>query len=169
MARPTTPIPLVYVETTVWSFALATDSPDLTEATHAFFDACRAGQFSTVIGPPVLREIERADEGKREELLELIRGTDPRVLERSSSAEQLASEFLRVGAVPPSKPDDAAHVAYAFAVGADVLVSWNFKHIASLRRAEKFNAAALLSGFAKRLIITTPPEALYGDDSTDTL
>jgi predicted nucleic acid-binding protein len=155
---------MVYVETTVWSFAFADDSPDYTSDTLQFFDACRAGRFDTIIGPTVLDEIVRSEPATRECLVGLIREISPRRVSTATEADTLASSFVRLGAVPPSKPDDASHVAYAFLAGADILVSWNFKHIANVRRAEKFNAIASLIGFRKPLIITTPSEMLYGDD-----
>lgn len=155
----------VYVETTVWSFAVATDSPDLTAQTVEFFAACEKGRFQAVIGPTVLDEIDRADETTRELLRSLIGRVSPSQVPTSDAGRHLASEFLRMGAVPPSKPDDASHVADAVLAGGDVLVSWNFKHIANKRREEKFNAIALLSGYRDRLMITTPSEVLYGDDA----
>lgn len=154
----------VYVETTVWSFAFADDSPDYRAATLAFFDECRRGRFSTLTSPPVFDEVLRSEEPKRSQLSKLIVEINPTRLAASDDADRLAGEFVRLGAVPPSKPIDAAHVAYAFLAQADVLVSWNFKHITNVRRSQKFNAAASLFGFQKPLIITTPSEILYGDE-----
>lgn len=156
--------PLVYVETTVWSFALATDSPDLTSLTLEFFEECRRGRFQPLIGPTVIEEISKADDIKRRALLELVRNIAPLIASPVPETVSLATAFVRGGAVPPSKPDDAAHVAQAFVAGAELLVSWNFKHIASLSRSAKFNAIALLSGFSQGLIITTPAEVLHDDE-----
>jgi predicted nucleic acid-binding protein len=156
----------VYIETTVWSFAFADDSPIMRVQTREFFESCRAGKFEPIIGPPVLAEIARADLPKRNHLVELVREDRPLVHDFDERAMSLASEFVRFGAVPPSKPDDASHVAVAFSAKADALVSWNFKHIANVRRAEKFNAAAVLMGYSHRLIITTPPEIVYDDHSS---
>jgi len=71
---------------------------------------------------------------------------------------------VKHGAVPPAKPDDARHVAYAFVAGMDVLVSWNFRHIASVRRAAKFNEIARKLGFVKPLSIVSPPQVIYVDE-----
>jgi hypothetical protein len=152
----------VYVETTVWSFAFADDSPDLTRITLQFFDRCRAGLIAPVIGPVVFKEIDGAPEPVKSKLLGLIDRLSPEVLAGSVRADRLAQEFLTLGAVPPSKPDDAAHVAAAYVGECDVLVSWNFKHITNVRKAQKFNAAALLRGFRKPLIIVTPAEVNHG-------
>lgn len=156
----------VYVETTVWSFAFADDSPDLASETLKFFEACRRGSLGAVVSPVVIAELIQSPEPIRRQLLTLVDDIAPTVLPESSAVADLAHAFLRHGAVPPSKPLDAAHVAHAFVAGIGVLVSWNFKHIANIRRAQKFNAIALLSGWAAPLTITTPSEVTHGDDQT---
>jgi hypothetical protein len=153
----------VYVETTVWSFAFADDSPDYTRDTLRFFDRCRAGQIAPVISGVVIRELERSPEPTLGRLMGLVSDISPEVLELSDETEALAQAFLEMGVAPPSKPDDARHVAAAFVARLDVLVSWNFKHIASIARADRFNAAATLRGYHKPLRIVTPIEVLYGE------
>jgi len=156
----------IYIETTVWSFALADDVPDFTADTLLFFDECRAGRVKPVISPVVLEEIGRSSEPLRTRLLGLIREIAPAVAPSVPAIEELAQAFLSLGVVPPSKPDDAAHVAAAFVAKCDALVSWNFKHITNLRRADRFNAVAVLRGYSSPLRIVTPSEVLYADDET---
>lgn len=43
-------------------------------------------------------------------------------------------------------------------------MSWNFRHIANLRRAEKFNAVAVLQGYHHEMRIVSPGEVLYAQD-----
>jgi hypothetical protein len=150
----------VYVETTVWSFAFAEDVPDYAADTRKFFDRCRSRAVVPIASALVLTELRRADPPTRDQLLALVREIGPEIVQGSDAASRLAAAFLRHGAVPPSKPDDAMHVAIAFGADVDVLVSWNFKHIASVRRAERFNAIALLEGFGKPLRIVSPLELL---------
>lgn len=155
---------IVYIETTVWSFAFADDSPDFTRSTLAFFAGIQSAGVQPIISALVLTEIRRSGEPVRSQLLDLVRRIGPRVVPDAEASLQLADDFLKVGAVPPSKPDDAAHVAAAFVAGADVLVSWNFKHITNVRRAQMFNAAAQLRGFRKPLTIVTPAEVISGNE-----
>jgi predicted nucleic acid-binding protein len=154
----------IYIETTVWSFAFATDSPDYSAATLAFFDRCRRRSFVTVISGAVIREIARAAQPVRDQLADLVREISPEIVPAQTAIDDLQSNFLRLGVVPPGKPDDAAHVDAAFAAGCDILVSWNFKHITNVRRAERFNAAAAMFGYSKPLRIVTPSEVLYADE-----
>jgi len=57
-------------------------------------------------------------------------------------------------------------VAAAFDEGLDVLVSWNFRHIANVRRAEKFNAVAILQGYHHAMRIVSPAEVMYAEDDS---
>ena len=156
----------VYVETSVWSFVLADDVPDYRLHTLEFLAQCRAGRIEPFVSPVVLEELDRAEPHLRDRLIQLVREIEPTVVEFDRRAEELADAFVRERVVPASKPQDARHVAAAFVAELDVLVSWNFRHIASVRRADRFNAGALLEGFYKPLRIVSPPEVIY-DDSTD--
>ena len=43
------------------------------------------------------------------------------------------------GALGPRSIHDARHIALATVAGVDVLVSWNFHHIANFRRLQAYN------------------------------
>ena len=77
----------VYIETSVWSFAFADDSPDYTRDTLAFFDVCRAGRFEPLVSTVVLKEIARADDPVRTRLWLLVREMRPRVVSLTPEIE----------------------------------------------------------------------------------
>jgi hypothetical protein len=154
----------IYIETSVWSFAFADDAPDYRADTLAFFERCRSGFCDAFISDIVLAEIDRAEDPLKEQLIQIVRDVRPTVFALSPDAQALSDVFLREHAVPPSKPEDARHVAAAFAEELDVLVSWNFRHIANVRRADRFNALALLAGYHRPLRIVSPAEVLYEDE-----
>jgi predicted nucleic acid-binding protein len=59
---------------------------------------------------------------------------------------------------------DAQHIATATVSHADVLVSWNFKHIVNLLRIRAYNAVNLKYGYPL-LEIRTPQEVInYGEE-----
>ncbi len=154
----------VYIETSVWSFAYAEDTPDYRADTLAFFERCREGAFELFVSEVVLAEIERADEPLKSELMRLVSEHRPTLFELSPEALELADAFVRERVVPRNKPEDARHVAAAFVNELDVLVSWNFRHIANVRRAARFNAVAILAGYHRPLRIVSPQEVLYDDE-----
>ena len=95
---------------------------------------------------------------KSERLQGLVDELDPAFLDVSEEAVLLANEFLRAGAVPPSKANDARHVAVALTNNMDVLVSWNYRHLVNIKRRELFYQVGVMNGFYKPLQIVTPPE-----------
>jgi predicted nucleic acid-binding protein len=156
----------VYIETSVWSFAFAEDVPEYRADTIVFFDLCRRGLFEPCVSTAVLTEIGFAQAPLRERLQELVRSVKPVLLPWLAEADDLSEAFVREKAVPPSKPEDARHVAIAMAHSLDVLVSWNFRHIVNLRREERFNAIATLRGYYHNLRIVSPQELIYYDEAS---
>lgn len=71
----------------------------------------------------------------------------------------LANAYLQDGAVAESSLSDARHIAMATIARADVLVSWNFKHIVNLNRIRRFNAVNLKLGYPL-IEIRSPSEVL---------
>jgi hypothetical protein len=49
--------------------------------------------------------------------------------------------------IPPSKPNDSLHVAYATVHELDFLLSWNFQHLANVRREARILAINLKEGY----------------------
>ncbi len=58
---------------------------------------------------------------------------------------------------------DAIHVAAATVAGADLVLSWNFKHIVNYDRIHKYNAVNLLNGY-RQIDIRSPMELTHGEE-----
>lgn len=50
--------------------------------------------------------------------------------------------------------DDALHVAHATLARADVIVSWNFKHLVNPSRVRAFNGVNIVQGHGPVIIMT---------------
>jgi len=50
--------------------------------------------------------------------------------------------------------NDALHVALAVVARADMIVSWNFKHIVHFDKMRGFNAVNLKEGYAQLMILS---------------
>ena len=111
----------------------------------------------------VLLEIGKASDPIRKRLRSLFDQYKPIMLESSAEAEILAELYLERGAVPPKKLEDALHVAIATVAEMDALVTWNYKHLANLKRSEFFHSINLEQGYHKKLEIVTPMEVM-GDE-----
>lgn len=59
---------------------------------------------------------------------------------------ELSRAYLDAGIVGPQWLDDTLHVAAATVARADAIVSWNFKHIVSLKKIKAYNAVNLMQG-----------------------
>jgi hypothetical protein len=62
--------------------------------------------------------------------------------------------------------DDALHVAQATLARADVIVSWNFKHLVNPTRIRAFNGVNLGQGYGL-VVIMTPAEVIGGLEQAD--
>jgi predicted nucleic acid-binding protein len=92
--------------------------------------------------------------------------TDPtRILDVSPEAFALAQAYLAAGVVSAKFADDATHVAVATCEGIGLIVSWNFKHLASLHRNERFNAVNRLHGRPAVRIVA--PSVLLNPDEDE--
>jgi hypothetical protein len=80
----------------------------------------------------------------------------PRI--RASEVVCLADAYLQQQIVPLKKRDDAFHVAYATVFEMDVLLSWNFKHLANIRREARFAAVNQVEGYWRTPRIVSPME-----------
>ena len=72
----------------------------------------------------------------------------------------LAEAYVREGAIPLKKYDDALHVAISTVRGMDVLVSWNFEHLANVNKERRISAVNEANGYFRLLRITTPLEVM---------
>ncbi|MFM2296073.1 MAG: hypothetical protein RLZZ350_2486 [Verrucomicrobiota bacterium] len=84
------------------------------------------------------------------------------VLPLTAEAEALAHAYLKAKVVSPNYTDDARHVAIASVEQIDLIVSWNFKHLANYQRETGFNTVNRLQGYGSVRILT-PLELIYGD------
>ena len=58
--------------------------------------------------------------------------------------------------VPPSKIEDAQHLAIAVENGLDLLVSWNFSHMVSVRTQKRLPEICAAQRYFKQLLIVSP-------------
>jgi len=72
---------------------------------------------------------------------------------------RLAEAYVNKGVVGRTSLEDCIHIAAATVHKADVLVSWNFKHIVNVRRVRGYNAINAEFGYPV-LEIRSPREVL---------
>jgi hypothetical protein len=64
----------------------------------------------------------------------------------SEEIERLRDAYLQAGVLGPASVGDAEHIASASIAGAELVVSWNFKHIVLYEKIAGFEAVNILHG-----------------------
>ncbi|MGK5094443.1 hypothetical protein WDW89_20805 [Deltaproteobacteria bacterium TL4] len=153
----------LYLETSVWNFYYADDAPEKKEITVQFFENLPNSDFEIYISDMVVIEISRASEAEQERLSGLIAKFNPVRLHADDEVESLANQYIFQKILPQKSIADATHIAVATVNELNAVVSWNMRHIASLRKQEKVQAINLLNGFTKPLQLITPYEVSEKD------
>ena len=86
------------------------------------------------------------------------------VVNSSEESNELKQAYLDAGVVGPASRNDAAHIALATIFGAELVLSWNFKHIVRLQKIRLFNAVNVESGY-QPLSIRSPREVVTLENS----
>jgi predicted nucleic acid-binding protein len=154
----------IYLDTSVINFLFADDAPEKREITVRFFDGWVAtGRYETAISPVVVREIARTeDAGDRARLLDVIAKYSLKSVPLVPRTEvaHLADAYVAAKVIPAKKYEDALHVALCTIHELDVLVSWNFHHLANVNKERRITAVNQSLGYYYPLRITTPLEVM---------
>lgn len=151
--------PRVYLDTSIWSFYFADDSPERRDLTRELFDDFRQHRYEPCISAVVLEEIDAAPEPLRTKLNALLDEITPTVLQIGEAALDLSRQYIQQGTIPQKYDDDALHIAVAVANNMDLLLSWNFAHIVKLRTRRVVSATSKLLGY-KEIEICSPEEVV---------
>jgi len=153
----------IYLDTSVINFVFAQDAPDFQRATIEFFED-HSMLYDLYISDVVLLEIDRtSDPQHRERLHSVLAKHNVGILPDDDADEvrRLAQRYIEKGVIPRSKIEDAMHVAYATVHEIDVLLSWNFRHLANLNKETKVVSANMEEGYLHPLRLVSPLEVMY--------
>jgi predicted nucleic acid-binding protein len=136
---------------------------EFAEASAAFFALAEEDRFHLLVSPLVIAELRgspapvQAWYDRIQPLLELVLVSD--------AALTLRDAYLDAGVVTPRWADDALHVALATVADAELIVSWNFRHLVNYGRIRGYNAVNLLSGY--RTLDIRAPNEVIGDEGEE--
>ena len=149
----------LYLETTVPSFLFADDAPEKQQVTRQFFKWLAISPDKLYISELVLAELNRASTVVRDKLLKAVAQLPVENLPVSDEAVDLAGQYVANNVIPARYRDDALHVALAVINNLDVVVTWNMKHLANVRRIEGINRTNLILRLPP-IRIHTPEEVI---------
>ncbi len=108
----------------------------------ALFEEFKVGTKFIILSDLTLQELEFARQEIREKVLE-IPASNQITISITDEAINLAENYINEGALTNKSYNDALHIALATLNNADVLASWNFKHIVNLSRIKLYNSINL--------------------------
>lgn len=148
----------VYLDTSVLGGCF---DPEFAEWSNGLVQDLRIGLYRPLLSEVLAAEIQDAPEQVQILYAELLH-LNAEMVEVSVEAFELADAYQLRKIISPKFYDDGLHIALATIAEADVLVSWNFKHIVRFDRIRLFNAINLEFGY-KPLQIYSPREVTtYG-------
>jgi predicted nucleic acid-binding protein len=149
----------LYIETTVPNFLFADDAPEKKAITEEFYKWIKISSDTLYISELVLDELNRTQPPLRAKLLDAVARLQAKNLAITREAEGVARRYVQDKAIPTRYRDDALHVAIAVLNGLDVVVTWNMKHLANVRRIERINRTNRVMALSP-IRIHTPEEVI---------
>ncbi len=131
--------------------------------TIPFFERVKSREIVIIVSDILEAELLRAPDFVKDLLMNLpvLQIEKTRL---SPEAIALADKYIDAKVVGKTSRADCQHIAIATLCNADVLVSWNFKHIVNLDRIRGYNGINYQNGH-KMIEIRTPKEIVkYGNE-----
>ena len=148
-----------YFDTSVFGGAF---DKEFDEVTLQLFDRVKLGQVICVFSDLTETELFNAPENVKEYFKSLPKENIERVVV-TDEILILASKYVSQKVVGQTSFDDCVHIATATIYKADILVSWNFKHIVNVYRIRGYNSINIRSNY-QSLEIRSPKEITQYED-----
>jgi predicted nucleic acid-binding protein len=129
--------------------------------TKALFERLENNEIIFIISSVLMQELQKAPKNVRS-LLDKYDKSSFEYVELTKEAIELADAYISEKVVGKTSIDDCRHIAIATIYKADVLASWNFKHIVNLERIKGYNGVNLKCGYSV-IEIRNPKELLKYD------
>jgi hypothetical protein len=149
----------VYVDASVFGGAF---DEEFQEDSCAFFDQVAQGRFKLLTSVVVAEELR----GGPREVQELFEGllASAELIRIDEKAIKLQAAYFDARILTQKWANDALHVTLATTASADLIVSWNFRHIVHFEKVIKYNAVNVLHGFREVAIHSPSGVIAYEDD-----
>lgn len=149
----------IYIDTSVFGGYF---EPEFELWTKVLFDRIGKNEFKVIVSRLTDIELENAPQKVRD-LANSLSQENIEWLDITAEAVQLADKYIEEKVVGQTSHSDCIHIALATLNYADVLVSWNFKHIVNHIRIRGYNSVNFKYGH-KILDIRSPREILEYED-----
>jgi predicted nucleic acid-binding protein len=135
---------------------------EFAKETKALFDNLENSKYDIMFSSVTEDELLNAPKQVKE-FLETLPLNLKRKVELTEEAVLLADTYIADNVVGRTSREDCFHIALATINKADILVSWNFKHIVNIFRIRGYNAVNLRLGYSQ-IDIRSPKDIInYGE------
>jgi len=148
----------IYVDTSVIGGYF---DQEFAQWSRALVDDFRTGRLHPVLSDLLAAEISGAPHFVRDLHLELL-ALGGIGAQMSAEAIELADRYAAHSILPLKFRNDMLHIALATVADADVVASWNFRHIVRFDKIRLFSAVNLEAGY-KPVAIHSPREIASDD------
>src|SRR5436305_2399004 len=145
--------PRVYIDTSVIGGCF---DAEFSEWSNGLMKDFAAGTFLPILSDVIAAEVQDAPAAVRA-MYETLLGSEHEFVLVTAEVTELADAYQRRKILTPKFYDDGLHIALASVAEADLLVSWNFKHIVHFDKIRLFSSVNLELGY-KPLQIYSPRE-----------
>jgi predicted nucleic acid-binding protein len=163
----------VYLDTSIINFLIAEDSPEYRKYTEMFFlMKVENNEVEAYVSRTVIEEISKTHNDKRRKSL-------LKIIDKYSGIEVLIAEghildeilflskvYIDKGIMPSKSIADSMHAAYASIFKMDILLSWNFKHLANINKEKRILEINKTMGYIYPFRMLSPKEALNVKERT---
>ena len=132
------------------------------EETLQLFERVNLGKIICMYSDLTESELLKAPENVRNYFKELPKENTERVIVNAEIIE-LATKYIEEKVVGKTSFDDCLHIATATLNKADILVSWNFKHIVNVYRIRGYNSINLRMNYFSLEIRSSKEILVYED------
>ncbi len=145
----------IYIDTSVIGGCF---DKEFFEDSIALFDMSRKGKIVLLLSDLLVAELDNAPE-RVLQLFKTLPGYNLERIDISEDALNLRDKYIKDKVLGRASENDALHVAIASVHGADMIVSWNFKHIVHYDKIRGFNAVNIREGYGI-IAIHSPKEVV---------
>ena len=145
----------IYVDTSVFGGYFEVE---FEQWTKPFIEKFITGEYKLLYSQLTDIELKRAPE-QIQNLVKSISVEYIEFLPVTDAADRLANQYIHENVVGKTSIEDCRHIALATLNNADILASWNFKHIVNVTRIRGYNSVNYRYGH-KILEIRTPREII---------
>jgi len=160
----------VYLDTSIINFLYETDSPELRKITEIFFEnIISRKKVDAFISNIVIDEINNTkNEDKKELLLSTFEKYDniKTLIAKDEIIEEIAflgESYIKNGIIPIKKIADSLHAAYTTIFQMDILLSWNYQHLANINKEQKILILNKTLGYNYPFRMANPLEVYFDE------